>query len=112
MNVQQAMTTFSSYSAQEKTDFLVRFAHALTILARDTYAVGQEGLTNPTRLRILNEVQHRVTSSLLAVMKNDTKRYPDDVLIRIILEHPEDVELQRQIQEAFSQLMAQMAAAA
>jgi hypothetical protein len=44
-------------------------------------------------------------------MKNEAKRYPDDVLLRILLEHPEDIDLQGQLQETCRQLMAQMAAA-
>jgi hypothetical protein len=43
MTLSQAMDTFSNYSPQEKIDFLVHFAHTLTILARDTYEVGGEG---------------------------------------------------------------------
>ena len=89
--VQQALETFCKYAPHEKIDFLVQFAHALTILARDTYAVGEEGLTNPLRLRIINEIQHRVTGCLMALRKNDSKRYPDDVLVRILLDHPEDL---------------------
>jgi hypothetical protein len=104
MTVHQAIETFSSYSIQEKTAFLARLAHELTILARDAYDVGQDGLTDPPRLRRINEVQHRVTSFLLALIKNDPKRYPDDVLVRIILEHPEDADFQRQLQEAFDRL--------
>jgi hypothetical protein len=111
MNVAHAIETFCHYSPQEKTQFLIQFAHALTILARDTYAVGEDGLTHPSRLRIMNELQHRVTSFLIALMKNEAKRYPDDVLLRILLEHPEDIDLQGQLQETCRQLMAQMAAA-
>jgi hypothetical protein len=70
-----------------------------------TYEVGEEGLTNPSRLRLINEVQHRVISFLMALIKNEEKRYPDEVLVRIILEHPEDLELQRQLQEAFDHLV-------
>jgi hypothetical protein len=111
MNVAHAIETFCHYSPQEKTQLLLQFAHALTILARDTYAVGEDGLTHPSRLRIMNELQHRVISSLIALMKNEVKRYPDDVLLRILPEHPEDMDLQRQLQETCEQLMAQMAAA-
>jgi hypothetical protein len=110
MNVHQAIETFGKYSLQEKIDFLVCFAHTLTILARDTYAVGEDGLTHPSRLRAINEVQHRVTSFLIAPRKGEAQRYPDDVLVRILLEHPEDVELQRQLQEASDPLMGKMAA--
>ena len=106
--VHQAIETFCKYSPQEKIDFLVQFAHALTILARDTYAVGEDGLTNPSRLRLMNEIQHRVTGFLMALRKHAVKRYPDAVLVRIMLEHPEDLELQRQLQETCGRLMEQM----
>ena len=109
MNMHQAIDTFRHYSPQEKSDFLLHLAHLLTIIARDTYEVGQEGLTKPAQLRRINEVQHRVTSFLVALMKQDGHGYPDDVLVRIILEHPEDLDLQQQLQEACSHLMAQMA---
>jgi hypothetical protein len=107
--VHQALDRFCKYTAHEKIDFLVQFAHALTILARDTYAVGEDGLTNPSRLRIINEIQHRVTGCLMALCRNDSKRYPDDVLVRILLEHPEDLDLQHQLQETCRRLMGQVA---
>jgi hypothetical protein len=107
--VHHAIETFCKYSPQEKLDFLVQLAHALTILARDTYAVAEDGLTNPSRLRIINEIQHRVTGFLMALCKEDAKRYPDDVFVRILLEHPEDLDLQRQLQETWGRLMGQMA---
>ncbi len=110
--VHSAIATFASYSPEEKTDFLLRLAHALTVLARDTYEVKQEGLTDPARMRIINETQHRVIGFLLALVKNDPKRYPDDVLMNIILEQSGDVHLQRQLHETVIRLMAQMAAAA
>ena len=81
----------------------------MTILARNTYAVEEEGLTNPSRLRLINETLHRVTGALLALCKKDAKRYPDDILVRILLEHPEDLDLQRQLQETWGRLMGQMA---
>ena len=112
MNVDPGIAILCSYSMQEQAEYLVRLAHALTILARDTYEIGQDGVTNPARLRLLNEVQHRITSFLLALLKNEPQRYPEDVLVRIILEHPEDVGLQRQLQERFDRLIAQMGAAA
>jgi hypothetical protein len=104
----RAIETFCQYSPQEKIDFLVQIAHALTILARDAYPVEDQGLTNPSRLRFINEIQHRVTGFVLALRKNDVKRYPDDVLVRIILEHPEDLDLQQQLQEISGRLMGQM----
>ncbi len=109
MTLSQALDTFNHYSPQEKIDFLVQLAHTLTILARDTYEVGGEGLTQPSRLRRMNEVQHRVMGFLLALMKQEVKRYPDDVFLRLLLEHPDDLPLQHQLQEAFGHLTVQMA---
>lgn len=109
MTVQQAIEIFQHYSPQEKIDFLIHLAHALTILARDTYEVGGEGLTQPSRLRRITEVQHRVLGCLIALMKQDAQRYPDDVLVRLLLEHPEDRDLEQQVQEAFRHLTVQMA---
>jgi hypothetical protein len=108
MTVHQAIEIFHNYSPQEKIDFLVYLAHALTILARDTYELGGEGLTHPSRLRRITEVQHRVLSSIIALMKHEAKRYPDEVLVRLVLEHPEDQDLQQQLQQAFNHLTAQM----
>jgi len=112
MTVQQATQEFSSHPKEEQIDLLLRLGHALTILARDSYEVGQDGLTRPSRVRTINEVQHRILGFLLSLTKNDPHRYPDSVLMQIILEHPEDPELQRQIQTEFVRLIAQTTAAA
>jgi hypothetical protein len=55
----------------------------------------------------MNELQHRVLSFLMALMKDDATRYPNDIFVRLILERPEDLELQRQLQEVFDRLLAQ-----
>jgi hypothetical protein len=112
MSLAQVTASFRAFSPQEKITFLVGFAHELTILARDTYEVGQDGVIHPVRLRRLNEVQHRLTSSLMAMLRQDPGLYPDEVLVRILLEHPNDAELQRQLEEAVARLMAQAPAAA
>jgi len=48
--------------------------------ARATYEGGREGLTDPSRRRCMNEVQHRVLRFLIALMKDDAHRYPNDIL--------------------------------
>jgi hypothetical protein len=109
MNIHHAIESFYNFSPQEQIDFLLCFAHELTILARGTYAPGEDGLTQPVRLRLINEIQHRVMGFLIALRQNDAQRYPDDVLVRIMLEHPEDRDLQCQLHKAFSRLTGQMA---
>src|SRR5262245_5975362 len=109
MNPCDAIDTFCNLPPQEKMYFLIRFAHMLTIIARETYEVGGEGVTEPARLRLINEVQHRITDFLRALVQHDPRRYPDDVLMKIILDHPDDLGLQQQVQEAVARLIAQMA---
>ncbi len=43
----------------------------------------------------------------MALMKDDANRCPNDIFVRLILERPEDLELQRQLQEVFHRLLAQ-----
>ena len=89
--------------------FLIQLAHVLTIIARETYEVGGEGVIEPARLRLINEVQHRVTDFLRALVQHDPRRYPDEMLMKIVLEHADDLDLQPQVQEAVARLIAQMA---
>jgi hypothetical protein len=105
MQIDAAIEAFGHLPVPEKLDVLLHLAHALTILARDTYEVGGAGLTQPARLRRLNEVQHRVTSSVLALRTPAAPRYPDDVLVQIILDHPEDRELERHLHALWERLM-------
>ncbi len=42
----------------------------------------------------------------MAWMKNDANRYPNDIFVRLILERPEDLELQRPRQEGVDRLLA------
>jgi len=109
MKVRDAIEIFCNYSSQEKVDFLAQFAHALTILGRDAYEAGGNGLTSPSRLRLINEVEHRVTGFLISLLKNDPKRYPDEILVKIMLEYPDDLDLQQQLHQTFEQLAGQLA---
>jgi len=43
----------------------------------------------------------------MALMKNDANRYPNDIFVRLILERPEDLALQRQLEEVCDWLLAQ-----
>lgn len=104
------LQSFLSLTDREKTETLVRLSHELTIVARDTYEVGSAGLSRPARLRTLNEIQHRITAHVLALLTGDSERYPDDTLARIILAHDDDAELQRQLNDAFIRAVGHAAA--
>ena len=102
MTVDKAIKIFVSHSSEDREEILVYLMHELTIIVRDSYEVGRDGLTNPQRVRRINEVQHCVSAYLYALMSSNSQRYPDDVLIRIILEHPDDKELEEQLSRAFA----------
>lgn len=84
MTIEEAIAAFRDLSRDEQIRFLVVYANELTIFARLTYEVGTERVLEPTKLRELNEIQHRVTDHARNLLKAAPYRYPDDVLIRAI----------------------------
>ncbi|HEX8068509.1 MAG TPA: hypothetical protein VF546_01060 [Pyrinomonadaceae bacterium] len=106
MTNDEAIAVFSSYSLAEKEEFVAQLIHELTIVGRGTYVAGQDGLTEPQRLRLINEVQHRLSAYLWALLRQDERRYPDDVLLRLELEQPDDPELEQQLRAAFARVAA------
>ncbi|MEO6393294.1 MAG: hypothetical protein ABIP75_15700 [Pyrinomonadaceae bacterium] len=105
MNTQQSIEVFSGHSPQGKVELLAQFSHELTILAREGYAPGTEELNDPRRLRVLNELQHRITGFLLALLTNDLQRFSDEVLVRMILESGDNDRLNTEIQAIFNTLV-------
>jgi len=105
MDTPHLVAEFRSLPPASQIDTLVRLAYELTILGRDTYEPSSLGLRHPNRLRSLNEVQHRITSHVLALLAGDSRRYPDEVLAAIILEQ-DDPELCRQVATAFARSLS------
>jgi hypothetical protein len=88
----EAVAAYSALSASEQLRVLADYAHDLTVIARGTYVAQTEDIAHPRRLRLLNEVQHRVTGHMRHLIAGNTKRYPDDVIVRIIIAE-DDAEL-------------------
>jgi hypothetical protein len=101
---------FRGLSSTAQVEALVRLAHELTILGRDAYDPASAGLRHPQRLRCLNEIQHRVTSHVRALLAADSGRYSDEVLASLILEQ-DDPELRRQVAAAFARSLSSEAVA-
>jgi hypothetical protein len=102
----KVVEAFCQMSCQEKTDFLVRIGFKLTVVARSAYEAGTENLTHPRWLRSINEVQHRILGYLAALVGDDSRRYPDDVLARIMLEGWGDPALQKAILQICHDILA------
>ena len=85
MSIDDAVRQFLGLEEEHRLLVLARVSFDLTRLARSTYVPGTDDVADPQRLRILNEIQHRVSGNVLARLRNDPNRYPDDVLARIIM---------------------------
>jgi hypothetical protein len=100
LNAEAATNLFRKLDAAAQVKLLTSFGHELTIIARDTYEAGTEEVLEPQRLRRINEIQHRVFGHIDKLLNADSERYPDDVLMSILLTH-QDSTLQTQAQGAF-----------
>lgn len=107
MKVEEAIAVFASYSSNDKEELLSHLIYELTILMRDSYEVGGDSLTNPQRARFINEVQHRVSALLWATLRHDPQPFPDEFLVRLVMEHQGDNVLERQLSNIFTRLLSQ-----
>lgn len=104
-NIKDAVASFSGMEPEEQARFLALLAHELTVAARDAYEEGGDGLNDGVRTRAINEVQHRVTGHLAALLKGDPARYPDAVLVGTVLEQ-QDAVLRQRLLEAFDRAVS------
>ena len=111
MYIEEAVGFYSALSVEEQKEFLAQLSHKLTILGRDAYEVGTENFTNPSQMRAVNEIQHRIASHLLALIKNDANRRSDEDLVRVIIEHSHDKNFERKAIRAFERIANKFAVA-
>ena len=83
-NPNEAREIFQSLDPVSQARILARIAHFLTMEARGSYEAGTDDVIDPVTLRRSNEVMHRIVSQIIALLKDDDKRFPDEVLLRII----------------------------
>ena len=98
MTLDQVIAAYAALSTDRQIRLLAEYASWLTIIARGTYVAGTEDIADPRRLRMLNEVQHRVTGHLCKLLAHDARRYPDDAIVRIAI--ADDAELLAAFEEA------------
>jgi hypothetical protein len=104
-NPEAAGLAFWRMSRENKIRFLCRLAFELTVVGRDTYIPQTEEISHPAHLRAINELQHHILGYLNALTFDDPRRYPDGVLIAIILEAGKDAEQREKIHEVFERLL-------
>jgi hypothetical protein len=103
MTIDEAAVVYSALTQAEQVRVLASFAHGLTIAARDTYEFQAPGVRAPERLRAINEVQHRVLAHICSLLAQSELRYPDDVLVSIMLSQDDDQHLRGQAMWAFQE---------
>ena len=100
MDIDAAVRFLASLSPEHKARTFVRLCHDLTVVARDTYGSAGE-VRDPGRLRALNEIQHRMTGFLLALMNGDASRCPDQSIATMFFAEREDAHLVKLLAFAF-----------
>ena len=79
---------YVAMSARRQAVALARLANQLSLMARETYAVGG-GLSDGERLRTFNEAQNKVLAQLERLLTSDRERYPDEVFANILYDQLE-----------------------
>jgi hypothetical protein len=85
MNIESEIKHFKDLSALEQARFLARFMYELTLEARNFYGPTGEQPIDATKLRFINEIQHRITRFIEQVLLDDPARPSDDVTLRLLL---------------------------
>lgn len=89
-----------SLDAGQRTLFLARLAHCLTVVGRNSYRVQSLELDQPRQLRETNEMLHRVTAGLGdALQGNESSGFVESLAARVL--EPEDAELGKLAQWAW-----------
>jgi len=105
MDASRLQTAFQDLSAPAQIETLARFAFELTIVGRLAYEAGSLEIKHPRWLRRVNETQHRVAGQLMALLADNSNRYPDDVIVPLLLEE-NDAELRTQLVAAFARSLS------
>lgn len=85
MNIESEIKHFKDLSAIDQARFLTRFMYEMTLEARNFYSPTGAQDIDATKLRFINEIQHRITRFIEQVLLDDPARPADDVMLRLLL---------------------------
>jgi hypothetical protein len=83
--IDEAIGRFESISSDDKAKALVQVAYHFTIAGRDASIQG-DCQQQRDKLVALNELQHKLASQILALLKNSSGRYPDKDFILVLVD--------------------------
>lgn len=98
-----AAQELASLSRDVKIRVLARLCHDVTVIGRDTYGT-TGGVRTPERLRNLNEIQHRATGFLAALIEGDDSDCPNDAIALLFFGEQSDEYLRRLLGFAFDRV--------
>ncbi len=101
MNINSEIEYFCELTTIDKGRFLALLVHELAEDAKATYGPGADQVSDPTLLRFVNELQHRLGRLIYQVLGEDTARPADDVVIRMLLGSRADKAAERLVVNAY-----------
>jgi hypothetical protein len=85
MNIESEVRHFSELAAVDQARFLTHFMYELTLEARNFYGPAGEQAIDATKLRFINEIQHRLTHFIEQILIDDPARSSDELMLRLLL---------------------------
>ena len=81
----ETLIFYNTLSENERIYFLSSLMYELTIIARNFYL--EDKVDNSSNFfQTINELQHKISSHIRHLLKKEDKRYPDDVLFKILFQ--------------------------
>ena len=103
MDAIAAIEILTALTPENKTRMLAMLCHDLTVIARDTYGKGED-VKVPTRLRALNEIEHRMTGFLIRILRRENSLDADDAIAAIFFGERKDKYLGSLLAFAFTRV--------
>jgi len=98
---QESVIAFAeSLADNQKAVFVASVAFELTTVGRDAYGHEPSEIGKPEWLRRLNEHQHRLAAHIVHLLTGDRGRYPEAVVIKMIMHGSGDADFDRNVGEA------------
>lgn len=91
---QSELSRFRAMSQLEQLCWLSCLLFTLSMLARDTYEAGTNGVTRPDDLRRFNELIHRVATYQKKVATSYAGGLPDEALFRMLEDQIKELGMQ------------------
>lgn len=86
MTREQVISAYAKLSREDQSYLLARLSHELTVCVRGCYSSAPQVVNSRAGSPVgaINEIQHQLSAHIGHLIKNDGKRYPDDVFIQTV----------------------------